>query len=71
MGILEIIRERVAQHEDEAVAVAVQECIKVAALAMLEAGVEKDKIKDLLQKHWDLRSSEADFFICEAEKSQN
>ncbi len=70
MNILDMVRERIALHEIEAVEDAVRDCIVVTALAMLEAGVEKEKIKELMQKHYNLRPSEVDFFIEEAEKSK-
>ncbi|WP_261127547.1 cell division protein MraZ [Streptococcus mitis] len=34
-----------------------------AATALLEAGIDKERTKTLLQKHWDLRPSEAQDFI--------
>ncbi|MDY4610323.1 MAG: hypothetical protein SPD11_06900 [Sphaerochaetaceae bacterium] len=41
-----------------------------AASAMLEAKVKKDKVKELLIKYWDIRPSDADFFIEKAEEGQ-
>ena len=41
-----------------------------AASAMLEAKVKKDKVKELLMKHWDICPSDADFFIKKAEEKQ-
>lgn len=37
--------------------------IKNATAAMMEAGVEEDKIIRILQKYWDLRLSEAKEFV--------
>ena len=37
--------------------------IEKATTAMLEAGVDDDTIIKMLQKHWDLRLSEATAFI--------
>ena len=37
--------------------------IKKATAAMLEAGVDEETIIKMLQKHWDLRLSEAIAFI--------
>ncbi len=34
-----------------------------AAPALLEAGIDEERTKALLQKHWDLRPSEAQDFI--------
>lgn len=34
-----------------------------AATALLEAGIDEERTKALLQKHWDLRPSEAQDFI--------
>ena len=40
-----------------------------AAIAMIEAKVKKEKISELLVKHWNLRPSEADSFIRKAENN--
>ena len=45
--------------------------IEKATLALLEANVPKDQIIALLQKHWDLRRSEANQFIEEAEDTNS
>lgn len=37
--------------------------IKRATVAMIEVGVERTDIIYMLQKHWDLRLSEAEYFI--------
>ena len=42
--------------------------ITKAAIAMVEAEIDKAKIKQLLIKHWDMRPSEADYFIQRAEE---
>ena len=62
-------RNRAIRQEkiDDAVFEAIGDCIRKATSAMMEAQVEKGKIKDLLIKHWNLRPSEADFFIQESE----
>ena len=45
--------------------------IEKVTLALLEASVPKDQIIALLQKHWDLRRSEANQFIEEAENTSS
>ncbi len=37
--------------------------IAIAATAMLDAGLSRDIVQQMLQKHWDLRQSEANSFI--------
>lgn len=37
--------------------------IEKATAAMIEVGIEEDKIVRALQKHWDLRLSEAKIFV--------
>lgn len=37
--------------------------IEKATIAMLEAGVNEETVIKMLQKHWDLRLSEANAFI--------
>lgn len=48
---------------DEAVEKVISEDIVKSACAMLEAKVKEEKIKSLLIKYWDLRPSDADYFI--------
>ena len=43
--------------------------IEKATTAMLEAGVDDDTIIKMLQKHWDLRLSEATAFIENSKQS--
>lgn len=42
--------------------------IACAATAMLDAGLSPAKVQQMLQKHWDLRRSEADRFIAWSQK---
>ena len=42
--------------------------IVLAAMAMLDAGLSSDTVKQMLQKHWDLRQSEANNFITYSQK---
>ncbi len=43
--------------------------IEKATLAMMEAGVERSIIINMLQKHWNLRLSEATAFVDNAENA--
>ena len=65
------IRSRIQKEQQEIIEEAVfneRICsIQKATLALLEAGASKDQIVALLQKYWDLRRSEANRFIEEAE----
>lgn len=40
-----------------------EENIAIAAMSLLDAGVEDKVVEQMLQKHWDLRLSEARSFI--------
>jgi ATP-dependent Zn protease len=66
-------RNRAARQEmiDEEVYKVIGEDIAKAASAMLEAKVEKEQIKELLIKYWDLRPSDATYFLDKAEEEQN
>lgn len=66
-------RNRAARQEmiDEEVSKAKREDIAKAASAMLEAKVKREKIIELLIKYWDLRPSDATYFLDKAEEKQN
>ncbi len=55
---------------DSAVFEATCDDILKATSAMFEAKVGKVKVKELLIKFWDLRPSEADYYIEKAEENQ-
>lgn len=61
--ILQGVRNNVAAHEDEACFYERQNNIATAAVAMRDAGLNDETITSMLQKHWDLRRSEASNFI--------
>ena len=42
--------------------------ITKTATAMIDAEIDKAKIKELLIRYWDMRPSEADYFIQRAEE---
>ena len=65
--VLYDIRAKYQDRVDEEAAWIQDDDILKAAMAMLEAKVKKDRIKDLLIKYWNLRPSEAEGFIREAE----
>lgn len=69
------IRNRIQADQQEVIEEAVLSericSIEKATLALLEANVPKDQIIALLQKHWDLRRSEANQFIEEAEDTNS
>ena len=69
------IRNRIQADQQEVIEEAVLSericSIEKATLALLEANVPKDQIIVLLQKHWDLRRSEANQFIEEAEDTNS
>lgn len=56
-------RMRRQEEIDTAIFESTNENIFKSTSALLEANVEKGIIKNLLIKYWDLRPSEADFFI--------
>ena len=61
----ETIRKDIA-HQDDVHAAADEERyigIKNATAALYEAGVDKERIISLLQKHWNLRPSQAVQFV--------
>ena len=62
-GILESIRDRHREIIDDAVFEERIIGIENATAAMLEAGIEDKIIIQMLQKHWDLRLSEATSFV--------
>ena len=61
--LLARIRGIINGHTDEAVSEEKIIGIQKATAAMMEAGVVKEVIIQMLQKYWDLRMSEAIFFI--------
>lgn len=63
MNILQGVRNNIAEHEDEACFYERQNNIATAAVAMCDAGLSDEIITSMLQKHWDLRQSEAASFI--------
>ena len=67
------IRDRIQADQQEVIEEAVLSericSIEKATLALHEAGVPKDQIIALLQKHWDLRRSEANKFVEETENT--
>lgn len=58
-GIREKGNERISEAAFEERIVGIEK----ATMAMLEAGVDDNTIIEMLQKHWDLRLSEATAFI--------
>lgn len=66
-------RNRAARQEmiDEEVYKVKGEDIAKAASAMLEAKVKREKIIELLIKYWDLRPSDATYFLDKAEEEQS
>lgn len=61
--LLDGIRERCNQHIDDAVFNETLLGIDRATAALIEAGIDENKVVNLLVKHWDLRPSEAKSFI--------
>ena len=61
-------RARLQERIDEDVFQMQEIDITKTAMAMIEAEIDKDKIKNLLIKYWDLRPSEANRFIQRAEE---
>lgn len=61
--ILNGIRQNAMDHISEAEFEERMSGIEKATSAMLEAGVDKETIIKMLQKHWDLRLSEATHFV--------
>lgn len=62
-------RERKQEWIDDAVAYERELNIEKAVHAMLEASIKEEKIKELLIKHWNLRPSEATYFLQESNKA--
>ena len=56
-------RARRQEEIDDAIFESTGDNILKAASAMLEAKIQNDKIKELLVKYWDLRPSDAEFFV--------
>lgn len=63
--LLDGVREQANQHISGAEFQERIVGIKKATMAMFEAGVEEKVIIAMLQKHWDLRLSEAQSFVDE------
>lgn len=61
--VLQSVRGEIATHEDEACFYERQNNIATAAVAMRDAGLDDETIRQMLQKHWDLRRSETQGFI--------
>ena len=61
-SIREKANERISDAEFEERIIGIEK----ATIAMLEAGVKDDTVIAMLQKHWDLRLSEAKAFIEDA-----
>lgn len=61
-------RARRQEQIDEEVSYIQDKDIALAAAAMIEAEVSKEKIKELLIKYWDMRPSDAEYFIQKASK---
>lgn len=61
--LLDNVRSSVQGRIDEAVFEEKIIGIRNATAAMIEIGVEEDKIILMLQKYWDLRFSEAKVFV--------
>ncbi|WP_175060958.1 cell division protein MraZ [Streptococcus salivarius] len=66
-GFWEDLRERIIANQqaklDDAAYNERLDNIGKATTALLEAGIDEERTKTLLQKHWDLRPSEAQEFI--------
>lgn len=60
-------RDALQREIDEEVNMVQNEDIVKAASAMLEAKVKREKIIELLIKYWDLRPSDAIYFLDKAE----
>ena len=75
MNILNELRGRIRERTDEEVSEAVTEerwkNIEKAAVALIEAGTSRDNVILLLQKHWDLRLSDAKQVVQSAEEQDN
>lgn len=61
--VLHSLRESAQQHLDDAALNEKLIGIDNATMAMLEAGIDKETIIQMLQKYWDLRLSEATSFV--------
>ena len=62
-GVRQDILDRRAYEHDLVRIDEREENIVVAATAMLDAGLSDDTVMSMLQKHWDLRPSEAKPFL--------
>ena len=66
-GFWEDLRERIIANQqaklDDAAYNERLDNIGKATTALLEAGIDEERTKALLQKHWDLRPSEVQEFI--------
>lgn len=65
-GVQEMVQERV---NDEISRIQLMDITRAAA-ALLEANVKEETIERLLCKYWDLRPSEAHYFIREGEEER-
>ncbi len=62
------VQEAFWRNTDEEVGCAQEMDITRAAIALLNAEIDKEKIERLLCKYWDLRPSEARYFMREGEE---
>lgn len=65
-GIREKANERISDAEFEERIIGIEK----ATIAMVEAGVNDDTVIAMLQKHWDLRLSEAKAFLENAQAEE-
>ena len=64
--VLDSFRESADKHLDDAAFDERIVVIKKATAAMIEAGVNEQRVIEMLQKHWDLRLTEAKAFVEDA-----
>lgn len=63
MELIDSIRDKANERISDAVLEERIIGIEKATISMLEAGVDDDTVIAMLQKHWDLRLSEANAFL--------
>lgn len=66
MGIIETVRHVIEQHDEEVIEDMRNVSVVHASDALLEAELSDEKIISLLQKHYDLRKSEAENVLKQA-----
>lgn len=69
-GIREVIRERTNEEVYNAVCEERWRNIQKTAVALMEAGIVQEEMISLLQKHWNLRLSEAERVIKRVKKQK-